>query len=176
VATNPVGPGGGAADADLSAVDRRWLAHAVELSRQARVQGHHPFGAVVVDGAGRALAEALNGHATDRTCHAEMNAVRAASAGHGPRALAAATLYSSAEPCAMCAGAIYWAGIGRVVYALSEARLLELTGADPENPTLALPCREVFARGQRAVEVVGPALQLEAERVHAGFWRPPARA
>ena len=70
----------------------------------------------------------------------------------------------------MCAGAIYWAGIGRLVYGLSESRLLALTGSHPENPTLALPCREVFARGQRAIEVAGPLLEDEAAAVHAGFW------
>jgi tRNA(Arg) A34 adenosine deaminase TadA len=85
--------------------------------------------------------------------------------------LANATLYSSAEPCAMCAGAIYWSGIGRLVYGLSESRLRALTGNHPENPTLQLPCREVFARGQRAIEVVGPLLEEEAAAVHAGFWR-----
>ncbi len=81
-----------------------------------------------------------------------------------------ATLYSSAEPCAMCAGAIYWSGISRVVYALSEEHLLTLTGNHPENPTLSLPCREVFARGQRAVEVAGPMLEDEAAKAHEGFW------
>ena len=59
-----------------------------------------------------------------------------------PNILRSATLYSSAEPCAMCAGAIYWAGIGRLVYGLSEHGLRELTGNHPENPTLNLPCRE----------------------------------
>jgi len=89
-----------------------------------------------------------------------------------PEVLAGATLYSSAEPCAMCAGAIYWCGIGRVVYALSEHALLGLTGDHPENPTFSLPCREVFSRGQRHIEVVGPALEAEAAAAHAGFWTP----
>jgi hypothetical protein len=51
----------------------------------------------------------------------------------------------------MCAGAIYWSGIGRVVYGLAEEELLKITGSSPENPTMSLPCREVFARGQRQV-------------------------
>src|SRR5258708_34351040 len=92
---------------------------------------------------------------TDRTAHAELRALRFA-AGE-PERLKGATLYSSAEPCAMCAGGAYWAGVARVVYALSEAKLLSLTGSHPENPTLSLPCREVFARGQRAVEEIGRA-------------------
>jgi tRNA(Arg) A34 adenosine deaminase TadA len=70
----------------------------------------------------------------------------------------------------MCAGAVYWCGIGRVVYALSEHRLLQLTGDHPENPTFSLPCRDVFARGQRPIEVLGPLMEDEAAQAHAGFW------
>jgi tRNA(Arg) A34 adenosine deaminase TadA len=105
-----------------------------------------------------------------RTIHAETELAREASRRFGPSELAGATLYSSAEPCAMCAGAIYWAGIGRVVYGLSERELKAITGDHPDNPTLDLPCREVFARGQFAVEVLGPLLVEEARAVHAGFW------
>jgi tRNA(Arg) A34 adenosine deaminase TadA len=72
----------------------------------------------------------------------------------------------------MCAGAIYWCGIGRVVFALSEKGLLAFTGNDEQNPTLDLPCREVFARGQRPIAVAGPLLEEEARVVHEGFWQP----
>jgi tRNA(Arg) A34 adenosine deaminase TadA len=154
--------------------DVLYLRRAIALSERARANGRHPFGALIIAPPGEVLAAAENraiGPDCDVTGHAELEAVRAASRHHGPEALAAATLYSSAEPCAMCAGAIYWSGIGRVVYGLSEQRLLELTGNHPENPTLRLPCREVFARGQRAIEVIGPWLEDEAAAVHAGFWR-----
>jgi hypothetical protein len=59
------------------------------------------------------------------------------------------------------------------VYAMSEQALLALTGSHPENPTLSLPCRDVFARGQRAVEVLGPVPEMEAEAAapHLGFWK-----
>jgi len=149
------------------------LRRAIGLAARSRAAGNHPFGALVVGANGEVLAEAVNRSAPgkgDATGHAELEAVRAASAAHPPETLRTATLYSSAEPCAMCAGAIYWAGIGRVVYGLSETRLLALTGSHPENPTLALPCREVFARGQRAIEVIGPLIEDEAAAVHAGFW------
>lgn len=150
--------------------DEDWLRRAIALSLRSREAGKHPFGALVVDANGRLLGEGFNAFDSDCTGHAEMNAVRAAFALDAV-ALAGATLYSSAEPCAMCAGAIYWSGIGRVVYALSETRLLALTGAHPENPTLSLPCREVFARGQRRIDVAGPMLEDEAATAHAGFWR-----
>ena len=70
----------------------------------------------------------------------------------------------------MCAGAVYWSGVSRVVYALSETRLLALTGNHPENPTLSLPCRDVFAHGQRPIDVLGPLLEDEAAEPHVGFW------
>lgn len=71
----------------------------------------------------------------------------------------------------MCAGAAYWAGLGRLVFGLSEHRLKIITGNHPENPTLDLPCRQVFASGQRAVEIIGPVLENEAATVHETFWQ-----
>jgi tRNA(Arg) A34 adenosine deaminase TadA len=106
----------------------------------------------------------------DGTAHAERLAATEACRTLSREVLATATLYSSAEPCAMCAGAIYWAGIGRVVYGLSEHRLRGVTGNHPENPTLDLPCREVLASGQRPTTVVGPLLEDEAEALHDGVW------
>lgn len=157
--------------------DEPYLRRAIALAARARANGRHPFGALIVSAQGEALAAAENravGADSDATGHAELEAVRQASRHHSPEALSTATLYSSCEPCAMCAGAIYWAGVGRVVYGLAETRLAALTGAHPENPTLALPCREVFARGQRPVIVVGPLLEDEAAKVHDGFWTAPA--
>jgi tRNA(Arg) A34 adenosine deaminase TadA len=154
--------------------DLRNLRAAIALASDAKARGKHPFGALVVAADGEILAQAGNASSWpdgDATQHAELIAVAEASRRFPPERLANATLYSSAEPCAMCAGAVYWSGISRVVYALSEERLLKLTGNHPENPTLALPCREVFARGQRRIEVIGPALEEEAAAAHAGFWR-----
>jgi tRNA(Arg) A34 adenosine deaminase TadA len=106
----------------------------------------------------------------DGTAHAERLLATQACTTLSPDLLAKATLYSSAEPCAMCAGALYWAGIGRVVYGLSEHRLRVVTGDHPENPTLDLPCREVFKTGQRSTEVIGPMLEDEAAALHDGVW------
>ncbi len=151
--------------------DEAWLRAALELARRARARGNHPFGALLVGAGGATLLEAENTVVLERdpTGHAELNLVRRAGS-LAPEVLAAATLYSSTEPCAMCAGAIYWAGIGRVVYGLSEAGLLALTGAHEGNPTMRLGCRVVLGAGQRVVQVEGPALEDEARAVHDGFW------
>jgi tRNA(Arg) A34 adenosine deaminase TadA len=143
-----------------------------DVARRARAHGNHPFGALLVSATGEVLIEAENGFMPDRdmTAHAERLLATQASKQLSPNVLAGCTLYTSAEPCAMCAGAIYWTGIGRVVYGLAERRLKALTGDHAENPTLDLPCRTVFAAGQRRVEVVGPLLEEEAAALHAGAW------
>jgi tRNA(Arg) A34 adenosine deaminase TadA len=148
------------------------IRRAILIARRAVDHGNHPFGALLVDGAGQVLLESENTVETakDPTGHAETNLVRAAGAKFSKAELSGMTLYTSTEPCAMCSGAIYWAGIGRVVYGLSEAGLLKITGDNPSNETMHLPCREVLARGQRAVSVTGPLLEEEAAAVHDGFW------
>ena len=154
--------------------DLALLRRAIALAAQARAHGNHPFGALLADPDGNVIAEAENTVLTehDVTGHAETNLIRIASRQLPAQVLAAATLYTSTEPCAMCAGAIYWAGVSRVVYGLSEAGLARMTGADPENPTLDLPARTVLNAGQRRVEVIGPLLVEEATAVHVGFWDP----
>jgi tRNA(Arg) A34 adenosine deaminase TadA len=158
---------------NLSDSDLALLRAAIELADESRKHGHHPFAAIVADEHGNIVASAGNNSMPpegDPTQHAELVAAAKAARLLSAEQLARCTLYTSAEPCCMCSGAIYWCNIGRVVYALSEHRLLGLTGAHPENPTFSLPCREVFARGQRQVEVAGPLLEDEAARSHDGFW------
>ena len=157
---------------DRSERDEQFLRRSFDVARRAITHGNHPFGAVLVDQHGNVLIEAENGYmpSHDGTAHAERLLATQACTTLSADVLKTATVYSSAEPCAMCAGAMYWAGIGRLVYGLSEHRLREFTGNHPENPTLDLPCREVFRSGQRATEVVGPLLEDEAAALHVGVW------
>ncbi|MBS1165817.1 MAG: Guanine deaminase [Proteobacteria bacterium] len=149
-----------------------YLRRAFAIAAAAADSGSHPFGAVLVDGDGTVLMEQGNAYLPDHdmTGHAERVLATRASQRFRPAELAEATLYSSAEPCAMCAGAAYWAGIGRIVYGLSENALRQITGNHPENPTLDLPCRMVLESGQRPVEVIGPLLENEAAEPHRSFW------
>jgi tRNA(Arg) A34 adenosine deaminase TadA len=142
------------------------------MAQLARRQGDEPFGAVLVDASGAVLEEAVNTKITeqDPTGHAEINLVRAVTPHLDVDVLRGATLYASTEPCAMCSAAIYWSGIGRVVYALAAESLLRLIGDNAAHDVLALSSREVFARGTRTVQVDGPVLEDEAMGVHEGFW------
>jgi tRNA(Arg) A34 adenosine deaminase TadA len=160
-------------DFPLPPIDHETFLHrAFDVARRARSHGNHPFGAILVSAEGKVLIEAENGFLPDRdmTAHAERLLATQASKQFDADILAGSTLYTSAEPCAMCAGAIYWTGIGRVVFGLTERRLKSLTGDHAENPTLDLPCRMVFAAGQRHIEVIGPLLEEEAAAIHLGVW------
>jgi len=158
---------------DAEVAHLRW---AIALARTARHHGNHPFGAILVASDGHVLVEAENSVVTSADCtsHAELNLVRLASTQYDQETLAGSTLFTSTEPCAMCAGAIYWSGIRRVVYALSEERLYALAGAVRANEAMRLPCRNVFASCGRTIVVDGPSLDPEAEEVHIGYWQPGA--
>ena len=148
------------------------LRRAIAVSLAARHRGNHPFGATLVGPDGAVVLEAENTVVTehDVTGHAETNLVRLAWRTIGESDLPSYTLFTSCEPCAMCSGAIYWAGIGRVVYGLSESGLLALTGNHPDNPTLSLPSRVILGAGSRTIEVTGPLLEDEAAAPHSDFW------
>lgn len=148
----------------------RALRRANEVARRAMAMGRHPFGAVLIAPDGETvLAEQGN---IDSVHHAEATLARTASLNYPADYLWRCTLVTTFEPCAMCAGTAYWANIGRIVYGAEESALLALTGDHAENPTLSLPCREVFARGQKAIEVIGPVPEMAQEMIatHRGFW------
>ena len=143
-----------------------FIREAITLAAQARQHGNHPFGALLVyDGKVILTAENTVNTENDQTRHAELNLVSMATRQFDSEILADSILYTSTEPCAMCAGAIYWTGIRIVVYGYSA----ELLGGMAEGG-LVIPCREVFTRGSQVVEVIGPILEDEAKKVHEGFW------
>lgn len=153
--------------------DLAFLKRSIALADEVVAEGNHPFGAVLVSATGELLAEGKNSHSVDKgPGHAEANLARDVARRFDIETLRGATLYTSVEPCSMCAGTIYWAEIGAVVFGMTEKRLAELTGDDPENLTQDLECRVVLAAGQREITVRGPYAELEDEIVaqHAGFW------
>ena len=154
--------------------DIEHLRETIRIAHRSREEGNHPFGATLVGPDGKILLSSGNTYEADKGVgHAEMNVAREASRLYTPEFLEQCTLYTSVEPCCMCAGACYWAGIGTVVYGMTEKRLAVLTGDNPENLTLDLPCDTVFAAGQRRVETRGPFAELEevVAEGHRGFWK-----
>lgn len=162
-------------DLGVTDCDLEHLREVIVVAAQARSHGNHPFGALLVDEAGVVRLRGENAVVTSRDCtsHAEANLVREASRLFTPEQLSRFTLYASTEPCAMCAGAIHWSQIGRLVFALSAADLQTMIGPSPDH--LRMPCREVFDRRGRPMVVVGPvaALEPEARAVHENHWPAP---
>ena len=141
------------------------------LARRAMDAGHHPFGALLMAGDHETvLMEQGN---VDSVNHAEAVLARDAARRYSPAELWPCTLVTTVEPCAMCAATQYWANIGRVVFGIDERALLAETGNHPENPTLDLPCRHVFARGQKDIRVIGPiaAMVEPITALHRRYWR-----
>jgi tRNA(adenine34) deaminase len=154
--------------------DGRYLRKAIVWSHAARRRGNRPFGAVVVSAAGEVLAEAFCNTAEtgDVTGHAETNAVRKLGERKLSREeLAGATIYSSGEPCVMCAGAIFWSNIGRVVFGIDAERLRVFRGEHGDQRDAELSCRDVFRASSHPIECIGPALIDEASAAHVGAWK-----
>jgi tRNA(Arg) A34 adenosine deaminase TadA len=146
------------------------LQRAQALAQRALDAGHHPFGAILV--APDHTTVLLEQGNVDSVNHAEAVLAREAAHRFDADTLWRCTLVTTVEPCAMCAGTQYWANIGRVIYGMEERALLALTGGHAENPTLDLPCRDLFARGQKDIRVIGPvaAMSDTIAALHRDFW------
>ena len=145
--------------------DQAHMRAAIAASREAKSAGDMAYGAALAAPDGTLLHVARNRQNTSNDCtaHAEVVLIREASARLGAKVLAGATVYASGEPCAMCAGALHWAGVARVVYGVRNETIMQVGGP----PTLAIPCARVFAAGSNVVVVEGPLLEDEAVAVIA---------
>ena len=165
-------------DEHLSALDATLLRRAFALAGEARARGDRPFAAVIADKTGQVLAEAgsTQGKGGGGTlAHSEMNALHDVLRAGLPRdVLRNATIYSSGEPCAMCAAAIFYTGVGRAVYGLSAGAILHLRNAQPHTAGLSLSCRAVLDSAAERVEVIGPCLEEEGALPHQGYWQEGA--
>ncbi|MEJ2858022.1 MULTISPECIES: nucleoside deaminase [unclassified Saccharothrix] len=121
-------------------VDEGHLRRAIELAAEAREGGNPPFGSLLVGPDGAVLVEERNSSITDFdiTAHPELKLARWAARGLDAETAAGTTMYTSCEPCGMCAGALARSGLGRVVFALSGEQLngLKTGGGFPAVPTV----------------------------------------
>ena len=141
---------------------QRHIRQVIEIAKSARANGNRPFGALLVSGSGETLASAENSQLTENQvlAHAEMVLLHEAVRQFDPEVLRGSTIYTSAEPCAMCSGAIFWSGIGRLVFGLSGEKLHQLAEMSPDM--LVASSSDVLAQAGRKVDVVGPVLEEEA--------------
>lgn len=151
-----------------------YLRRANEMAKKARQNGNTPFGAVLVDPDGEIIMEQGNAEKDlgDATAHAELTFASRASRTYPKEYLKDCTLVTTVEPCPMCTGGIYWTNIGHIVYGITEAQLLEMTGSDEKNPTFHMGAEKVIAAGQKDISFEGPFPEMAKEiaEVHRGFW------
>lgn len=145
----------------IDRVDRAHLRRAIELAVETGDAGNRPFGAVVVGADGTVVAEGANSVTTsgDVTEHAELDAVTTACGEGNAGQLVGATVYASGEPCPMCAAAMVWAGVRRVVFGAAAA---QFGGILSGGPRFTLGCAEVIASANEGTVVSGPHLGDEA--------------
>ena len=149
--------------------DRVFMARAYAAAKYAVDHGSRPFGAVLVRD-GKVIADFSNCEMTtgDVTKHAETGLISAFSPKLDRATFATSTLYTSSEPCTMCCGAIRFAGIGRVVYGVTETQFVRIIGRPiSEHP---LDSKEVFARTAPQVKVLGPLMENEGLALHESYW------
>lgn len=160
----------------MSEKDKELLWRTVEIAHEAMEKGNHPFGALLADKDGNILLEQGNEFQTGGSAyHAETLLLLKAGKIYSPELLATCTLYSNFEPCCMCTGALYWSNTHRLVFGATEKDLLKYTSDNDENPTFSLSSRDVVARGQKKIEILGP---VEDEKLlkaicadHIDFWK-----
>lgn len=145
--------------------DKHFLRTANEAARRSVEKGNCPFGAVLVDKKGNVVAEQENLQVTtgDKSAHAEIALIRDVTPKYDADFLWGCTIYTNVEPCLMCAAGIYWANIGRIVFALDEPRLIEL-GAYSLEAYTTLSCRTPFENDKQDVIIHGPIADPELEK------------
>ena len=148
--------------------DKYYIEKAIELAYQAKESGDNPFGSILVDENGKIIMEDQNTQITenDITGHPELKIARRAAKEYDKEFLRKCTMYNSAEPCTMCTGAIYWSGIGRIVFGISKSRLNELK-TDGEG-SIKYSIHELLTNSNKTFEVVGPMedMKEEVEKPH----------
>jgi tRNA(Arg) A34 adenosine deaminase TadA len=147
--------------------DEAYIRQAFEIADQAVENGNIPFGSLlVVDDEVVATAENTSLTDEDITAHPEFKLAKRAWTELDEEERANATLYTSTEPCAMCAGAIYYAGLDRVVFSASGGEFSDLTGF----PAIDISCAEIFERSDDPSPTAdGPVLEEEGLDIHREF-------
>lgn len=151
-----------------STITETLLRKAFDIAKRSKAKGNLAYGCLLVDENNTILLEGENSVLTknDALGHAEINLIREASTLYPPDFLNKCTIYTSDEPCPMCSSAIFWGGIGKLVFGLSKARFYQEFGHDNPNIDFNIASREILKAGGRKVQIEGPILEEEALLIH----------
>jgi tRNA(Arg) A34 adenosine deaminase TadA len=153
--------------------DSYFLRESLKIAALSLHNGNLPFGCILVDAAGNIIKEAENTVVTDNNAiaHCEVNLVNRLASKYPEDFLQTCTVYASTEPCPMCAAAIFWSGIGRIVFALGKDKYRETAGTTNPSHLLELSAEDVLSKGGRKVKVEGPLLEEEAISFYKNIYK-----
>jgi len=138
--------------------DKQLLHAALEVARRSLQNGNLPFGCILTDADGHVIEEGENTvvSAQDSIAHCEINLVLQIAGKYDSKFLESCSVYASTEPCPMCAAAIFWSGIGRIVFALSKEAYHSIAGTTNSAHLFDISCDKLLSYGKRTVKVYGP--------------------
>lgn len=147
--------------------DEEYIREAIGLAHEAVADGNTPFGSLLVIDE-TVIKQSKNTTVTDRdiTAHPELKLARWAARELDPDERSNCTMYTSTEPCEMCAAAICKAGLNRVVYSVPSESLANTKG----TTTTGISCEEIITRNDGTTTVDGPVLEPEGTRIHEEFY------
>ena len=145
--------------------------HSLHVAKRSLDKNNLPFGCILVDNANNIIEEAENTVLTskDQIAHCEVNLIHQISGKYDDHFLQSCILYASTEPCPMCTGAIFWSGIGKIVYALSKEGYHEIAGTTNPSHIFNISSKDLLIHGGRRVEVFGPVLEQEAKDLYRSW-------
>lgn len=141
---------------------------ALEVGRQSQQNGNLPFGCILADNNGNVIERGENTVVTanDSIAHCEINLVHQLAGKYELAFLNSCTLYAGTEPCPMCTAAIFWSGIGRIVFALSKQGYHDLVATTNPAWIFHMPVKDLLNHGGREVMVAGPLLEEEGKQFY----------
>lgn len=141
-----------------------FLERSLAIAKQSLDNGNLPFGCLLAGPDNNILAEAENTVLTDddMIAHCEINLIHMLSGKYEADFLQNCTVYASTEPCPMCAAAIFWSGIGNIVFALPKETFHQVAKTNNPSHVFDIKASELLSHGGRKVTVTGPVMEKQA--------------
>ena len=153
--------------AEQEKVDAQFMKQALEIAKNAAQKGNEPFGALLVKDNKIVMTGENQIHTeSDPTYHAELGIIRDFCSSQKITDLTDYTLYTSCEPCCMCAGAMVWSSLGRMVYSLGHDELAGIAGFN-----IMIGSEEIFAKSPNRPKVAKGVLKEEAVPVYVNYFQ-----
>lgn len=148
--------------------DKAYLKEAFTIAERSLKKGNLSFGCVLVNEEGEIIEEGENLVITSKNSitHCEIVLINKLAGKYEREYLYKCTIYATTEPCPMCSAAIFWSGIGKLVYALSKEGYHAIANTTNPDHIFDLSSKKLLEYGGRKIEVTGPLMEHEAKAIY----------